>query len=673
MSDNLEKILKEVDKQYGKGVAINANDLLDEEKHVIPLSPALNLGLHGGIPEGSWITCSGHPKSGKEQPVSAIVYTANGPKRIGDITYGEMVCCPNGTISMVCGIYPQGVKDVYTVTFSDGSTAECGENHLWNIKTREQESYKTVMLKDFMNKIYIGKGTKAKYSIPITAPVKFNQIKIPINPFVFGALLTVGFFNKKITALIENEKLLDRICSLMNGTGISYTKEEKQLTINVHDELKELGLFGKKTSKKFIPPNYLYNSVENRMSLLQGILSFAHITKTETPILTISSKQFAEDFRLLVQSLGGICLISRHKNNEENFIYYCSVIIKNKKKLLEFKKEKFKKKDVKNNISRKIISVVKTRREQSVCISVRDKSGLYLTDNFVVTHNTLTSLSFAAQCQKPENGSRHVYYLNIEGRLKPMNLRGIAGLDLNKMTIYRSTQEKILTAKDYLNLAFKAINTHPGSLIIIDSVSALCDEKEMDQGIGYENRGAGNKLFAGFCRQAANIVPVQNCMVWAIMHLTQSQGMYGGYTEKGSRTLQYQADVQMRVKSDKPWTVGGEGKDKQIGQQVHWLIESCSLGSPGMEVDSYIRYGIGIDNTYEAINLGCQLGLINKAGAWMTLDFMERHLKLLKSEAWDDVTIKLVKTQGAEKMYKLLLENPKWIVALEKEIKAIIS
>ena len=57
----------------------------------------------------------------------------------------------------------------------------------------------------------------------------------------------------------------------------------------------------------------------------------------------------------------------------------------------------------------------------------------------------------------------------------------------------------------------------------------------------------------------------------------------------------------------------------------------------------------------------------------MTLNFMERHLKLLKSEAWDDVTIKLVKTQGAEKMYKLLLENPKWITALEKEIKAIIS
>jgi hypothetical protein len=149
--------------------------------------------------------------------------------------------------------------------------------------------------------------------------------------------------------------------------------------------------------------------------------------------------------------------------------------------------------------------------------------------------------------------------------------------------------------------------------------------------------------------------------------------MYGGYTEKGSRTLQYQADVQMRVKFDKAWNVGIEGKEKQIGQQVHWLIESCALGSPGMEIDSYIRYGIGIDNTYEAINLGCQLGLIAKAGAWMTLDFMQRHLKLLDSKEWDDATIRKVKTQGAEKLYRLLLENPLWVKVLEQEIKGLLS
>lgn len=661
MSDEVEKIIKEVSKQYGNGIAINASDLLDEEKHVIPLSPALNLGLHGGIPEGSWVTCSGHPKSGKEQPVSALVYTPNGPKPIGELMLGEHVCTHDGNSAEILAIYPQGIKDVYRISFSDGTFAECGLDHLWSIKTKDHKDFVVRQLKDFINDIYYKSGKVAKYSIPISTPALFNETTKEISPYIMGIFLGAGIFGKNST-YVTLEKDLDIVNEMSDSDKkyIVYDNESQKISAKNSNPFIKLGLFNIANNQKFIPPKYLFDGVYNRTRLITGILKVAgYLTKDKSLTITVSSQRLAEDIVTLVQSLGGIGNYSVHKNKSSKR-YVCIL----KLNILQKRKNKF---------ERKIISVKKVRKEECVCITINTKDGLYLTNNFIVTHNTLTSLSFAAQCQKPENGGRHVYYLNIEGRLKPMNLKGIAGLNLDKMTIYRSTQDKILSAKDYLNLAFKAINTHPGSLIIIDSVSALCDEKEMDEGIGYENRGAGNKLFAGFCRQAANIVPVQNCIVWAIMHLTQSQGMYGGYTEKGSRTLQYQADVQMRVKFDKAWNVGIEGKEKQIGQQVHWLIESCALGSPGMEIDSYIRYGIGIDNTYEAINLGCQLGLIAKAGAWMTLDFMQRHLKLLDSKEWDDATIRKVKTQGAEKLYRLLLENPLWVKVLEQEIKGLLS
>lgn len=660
MSDQVDKILKEVTKQYGDGIAINAKDLLDEEKHVIPLSPALNLGLHGGIPEGSWVTCSGHPKSGKEQPVSALIYTPNGPKSIGDVMIGEYVCTPDGNSAKVLAIYPQGIKDVYRITFSDGTFAECGLDHLWAIKTKDRKDYTVKQLKDFIGKIKYPSSRDIKYSIPITNPVSFNETSKEISPYIMGILLGCGNFKKKIYAKIEKDFNFYDEFSEEDLIHLKWDEKEKTISASNSFPFAKLGLFNILNSQKFIPSKYLYDGVYNRVKLINGILKVAgSINKDKSLVITVSSKQFASDIVTLIQSLGGIGSYSAHKN-QGSTRYVCTL----KLNILNKKNKK---------CERKIVSVKKVRKEPSVCITVDTPEGLYLTNNFVVTHNTLTALSFAAQCQKPENGGRHVYYLNIEGRLKTMNLKGIQGLDLDKMTIYRSTQDKILSAKDYLNLAFKAINTHPGSLIIIDSVSALCDEKEMDEGIGYENRGVGNKIFAGFCRQASNVVPVQNCIVWAIMHLTQSQGMYGGYTEKGSRTLQYQADVQMRVKYDKAWGVGSEGKEKQIGQQVHWLIESCALGSPGMEVDSYIRYGIGIDNTYEAINLGCQLGLINKAGAWMTLDYMQRHLDLLKVKEWDDTSMRMVKTQGAEKLYKLLLEHPAWVAALEKEIKVMLS
>jgi len=62
---------------------------------------------------------------------------------------------------------------------------------------------------------------------------------------------------------------------------------------------------------------------------------------------------------------------------------------------------------------------------------------------------TTTSLDFAATAQKEEYGSRHVYYLNIEGRLKKRDLEGIPSLNLDKFDIIGSQTGKILHAEDY--------------------------------------------------------------------------------------------------------------------------------------------------------------------------------------------------------------------------------
>ena len=289
------------------------------------------------------------------------------------------------------------------------------------------------------------------------------------------------------------------------------------------------------------------------------------------------------------------------------------------------------------------------------------------------TGKTVTTLCFAANCQKPEYGGRHVFFLNVEGRLKSMNLKGTKGLNLDKFTIIQSTPDKILSAQDFLKIALHIIKTYPKCLLIIDSESALCDDKELDTGIEYQNRGGVNKVFAGFIRQVSNVIPVQNSIVWCIRHLTQSQSQFGtSWNEKGAMTTQYQADVQMRIKFDKAWCVGSGDKQKQVGQEVHWLIESSALGRPHLEAVSFIRYGTGIDGAYEMINLALDTGLITKAGAWLTADFMKRHLPLLGIEEWNEEANKQIKAQGVDKMLTLLNENPSWLQALIQEVKAIL-
>ena len=59
------------------------------------------------------------------------------------------------------------------------------------------------------------------------------------------------------------------------------------------------------------------------------------------------------------------------------------------------------------------------------------------------TGKTTTALHFAANCQKEENGSRPVIFINAEGRLKSMNLGGVKGLDIdNRLSLRPYTRER---------------------------------------------------------------------------------------------------------------------------------------------------------------------------------------------------------------------------------------
>jgi RecA/RadA recombinase len=123
---------------------------------------------------------------------------------------------------------------------------------------------------------------------------------------------------------------------------------------------------------------------------------------------------------------------------------------------------------------------------------------------------TTTSLDFCATAQKKEyaHGSfkegREVYYLNIEGRLKKRDLEGIPGLNLDKFNIIGSQEGKILHAEEYLQIGERIINEIPGSVVIIDSYSALCTEAEITSEMNKMQRADGAKLLAKFCRKVAD-------------------------------------------------------------------------------------------------------------------------------------------------------------------------
>ncbi len=300
---------------------------------------------------------------------------------------------------------------------------------------------------------------------------------------------------------------------------------------------------------------------------------------------------------------------------------------------------------------------------------------------------TTATLNFAANAQKPEFGGRNIYYNNIEARLKQRDLLGIKGLDRSKFKIIGSEpaerddegaitrSSKILNAAEFLSIDEMVLRDDPGCVVIIDSASSFSSQAEMEGTMSDQQRAETAKLLPKFFRRNASIISINKCIVIVICHLMENQSPKGKkYIPKGGMGLRYQADVNVQCTYFYPWKEV-ESDAKPIGQKSEWSVVTAALpgGIPGTKFTSSLRYGIGFDRTSELLDLGVEMGLIDKSGSWMSASFMENHLNLLDVESWDDKAEKICKAQGASKMYYLLEANPAWVDALEADIKAMLK
>lgn len=267
---------------------------------------------------------------GKAQPLEEPVLTANGWKKMGELTLNDKVINPvTGKPINLLGIYDRGLLDTYKITFSDGSYTECAGDHLWSVfksgKTRDRlRTLDTeTLLKDYKVENKTTPGTfKYRYSTPLTVPIEGNYTKLPIHPYVLGFILGDGCISgNRLTVRVSTNRddwpeIVDRLRSYLPDPNLVHEGTEvkgvKHFRIHgLGKELKALGLIGCKSKDKFIPELYLKSSIENRRLLLAGLLDTdgcAGSKKKTSKVSMYSSK--SEDLRdgisYLVRSLGGI-------------------------------------------------------------------------------------------------------------------------------------------------------------------------------------------------------------------------------------------------------------------------------------------------------------------------------------------------------------------------------
>lgn len=361
--------------------------------------------IEGAFKENRFTTIQAKSGSGKAQPLFCKVQTPQGEVEIGSLVVGQEIFKRDGTVGKVTGIFPQdGLQETFKVIFRDGTYTYCNAEHLWTVyggKYSNKEMVKS--LGQMMDRGLKNSRGGRKFRVPVCEAVQYPEKDFPIDPYTLGILIgdgylcggtpafSVGKKDSEIFDIVKNNNPTWNFTAHVTGQNCvqwSFTDTPKNLTNGCMTKIKQLGL-NVKSGEKFIPTEYLYGSKEQRLSLLQGLLdSDGSCNKNRTTFTTTSSR-LNEDVRKLVRSLGGIATGNHVDKRKGSFCYTINIRMKTNPFRVE-SKAKLWSYSAKNPPAKYIDSVEYIGRMEQVCIAVDAEDHLYLTDDFIVTHNTST-------------------------------------------------------------------------------------------------------------------------------------------------------------------------------------------------------------------------------------------------------------------------------------------
>jgi superfamily II DNA or RNA helicase len=371
--------------------------------------------------------------AGKSQPLTEPVLTPSGWRTMGDLIVGGQVMSASGVPTTVTGIFPQGVRPMMRMTFSDDSWTDCDPEHLWAVRTKydksEGKGYRT------LTATQISERVSTDWFIPMTQPVQYPEASLPIDPYLMGVLLGDGGLSVDGRVLItcRNDTAELARAALPSGMTMKHVADAgKDATTwilgagvgrganPIMSALREFGLMGTTAWHKFVPEIYLRGSVSQRLALVQGMCDtdgYVEPGKGSVEWTTVSER-LAQGMRELANSLGGIAPI---RNKKTSWTYLgvrkTSDAFRLQVRLAEGltpvrvprKRDVFRP-NSKYLPTRRVTSVRPVDPAEAVCIQVATEDHLYVTRHHLVTHNTVVFSHLSSQFVTA-NGGRRVLIL----------------------------------------------------------------------------------------------------------------------------------------------------------------------------------------------------------------------------------------------------------------------
>lgn len=388
--------------------------------------------------------------AGKALLETERVATPTGWKQMKDLKVGDKVLGRDGKPTNVTGVFPQGERELAKLTFSDGTWIICDLDHLWElersdvyddkyvsgkrpsytISTREllmkEKSPQKVNNKNKHGEIVsvLSKNMEthfkktsgaSRWRLPLmSSPAEFEvREPLPLHPYLLGYWLGDG--TSRILDFAVGNDDLENFISLATqywDGEISCAADKRSNCHNVR--LRNVNFEATKILKdedlfmnKHIPEKYLLSSPESRLELLQGLIDSDGSTSPKGSItFGNTNEKIIEGIIELVQSLGGTAKRSNAKfKTYENSagekvatrIPSWNVTInlptgmspsQLPRKLNNYNPNEIKKRS--HRLIRTLVNVEKLNyTAKTICIKVDSHDELFLTKDYIVTHNTI--------------------------------------------------------------------------------------------------------------------------------------------------------------------------------------------------------------------------------------------------------------------------------------------
>lgn len=332
--------------------------------------------------------------------------TPSGHRRLDSIQRGDFVIGKDGKSHRVTSVVLNKNVQYYKMSFCDGTTIECGEDHLWEViqDTRVGKRTRVLSTKEILDKGLRWNGDrKWRFSLPNVQPVEFEPEQLIIPPYSWAVIFLYGVhLGSRLHVLVDtNSKIIERMTEELSPWAVPskhdgkfcFRKRDNGLGNALWAELENLP---DNETKREVDFRYLWGASSDRLEFLRGLMDakIAHGQEYDLDYyFQTNRRDLLAAVMHLTRSLGGYSrMVPRHKRFGARLTTsYSAHVVLPQGSFWAYSHLNY---DPKEGVglqkldSRRIVGVEKLDVGDGICISVDSPDSLYVTRDFIVTHNT---------------------------------------------------------------------------------------------------------------------------------------------------------------------------------------------------------------------------------------------------------------------------------------------